>query len=215
MTSKTLSPLRRRMIEDMSLRNFTPHTQSDYIRAVKRLAAFLGRSPDTASAEDLRCFQIHLRETGITAPTVNSTISALRFFFKVTLDRPDVTRHLAVVAKVRRLPVVLSPEEVSRLLEAAHMPKYQAAFSLAYGAGLRVSEVVSLKISDIDSDRMLLRIEQGKRRKDRYAVLSPKMLERLRAWWRIGRPAFWLFPGRDRQAGVASYLAPLLRHTSV
>jgi len=163
MTGKTISPLRQRMIEDMSVRSFVPHTQRDYIRAVCKLTAFLGRSPDQADAEDLRRFQIHLRETGVSAPTVNSTVSGLRFFYRITLDKPDLVRHLAVVPKAHRLPVVLSADEVTRLLEAASGPKYKAAFSLAYGAGLRVSEVASVKVSDIDAQRMLLRIEQGKR----------------------------------------------------
>jgi integrase/recombinase XerD len=152
------------MIEDMTVRSFDPRTQSHYIRAVKKLTTFLGRSPDTADAEDLRRFQFHLRQTGVPAPTVNSTVSALRFFFRVTVDRPEVVRHLAIVPKAHRLPVVLSPEEVARLLEAASEPKYKAALSLAYGAGLRVAEVASLKVSDIDSKRMLLRVEQGSRR---------------------------------------------------
>ena len=150
MTGKTISPLRQRMIEDMTVRSFDPRTQSHYIRAVKKLTAFLGRSPDTADAEDLRRFQFHLRQTGVPAPTVNATVSALRFFFRVTVDRPEVVRHLAIVPKAHRLPVVLSPEEVARLLEAASEPKYKAALSLAYGAGLRVAEVASLKVSDIE-----------------------------------------------------------------
>lgn len=194
MSGETISPLRQRMIEDMTVRSFDPRTQSGYIRAVKKLAAFLGRSPDEASVEDLRRFQIHLRQTGVPAPTVNCTISALRFFYRTT---PEVVRHLAVVPKAHRLPVVLSPDEVTRLLEAAAGPKYKAAFSLAYGAGLRVAEIASVKVSDIDSTRMLLRVEQGKRRKDRYAILSPKMLKLLRDWWLIERPKLWLFPGQD------------------
>jgi integrase/recombinase XerD len=119
MTDETISPLRQRMIEDMTVRSFDPRTQSGYIRAVKKLVAFLGRSPDEASAEDLRRFQIHLRQTGVPAPTVNCTISALRFFYRTTLDKPEIVRHLAVVPKAHRLPVVLSPDEVTRLLEAA------------------------------------------------------------------------------------------------
>jgi integrase/recombinase XerD len=158
MTGKTISQLRQRMIDDMSVRSFVAHTQQDYIRAVCKLTAFLGRAPD---AEDLRRFQIHLRQNGVSAPTVNSTISGLRFFYRITLDRPEVVRHLAVVPKAHRLPVVLSPDEVTRLLEAAAGPKYKAAFSLAYGAGLRVGEIAVLKVSDIDSKRMLLRIEQS------------------------------------------------------
>jgi integrase/recombinase XerD len=197
MSEKPISPLRRRMIEDMTVRHFTPDTQRDYIRAVKNLAAFLGGSPDTATPEDLRRFQLHLTQGGVRPPTINGTVTALRFFFKVTLDRPDATRSLAFVYEPRKMPTVLSPAEVARLLEAAAGPKYKAALSLAYGAGLRALEVVSLKVSDIDSQRMMLRIEQGKGRKDRYAMLSPQLLELLRDWWRMARPQVWLFPGRD------------------
>jgi site-specific recombinase XerD len=198
MNGETISPLRRRMIEDMTVRKFVEKTQTDYIRHVKGLTVFIGRSPDTATAEDLRRYQLHLTESGVRPPTVNGAVSALRFFFSVTLDRPDVTKLLTFVAEPRKIPVVLSPEEVTRLLDAAPGPKYKAAFSAAYGAGLRVSEVVALKVSDVDSQRMLLRIEQGKGRKDRFAMLSPQLLELLRDWWRMARPPVWLFPGRDR-----------------
>jgi site-specific recombinase XerD len=197
MTETAVSPLRRRMIEDMTVRNFLEKTQKDYIRHIKSLTAFLGRSPDTATAEDLRLYQLHLTDTGVRPPTINSAVSALRFFFSVTLDRPDVTKPLTFVAEPRKIPVVLSPEEVARFLEAAPGPKYKAALSAAYGAGLRVSEVVALKICDIDSKRMLLKIEQGKGRKDRFAMLSPQLLELLRDWWRIARPRVWLFPGQN------------------
>ena len=165
MSKKPISPLRQRMLEDMSLRGFTPDTQRDYIRAVKKLAAFLGRSPDTATAEDLRAFQLHLTATGVQPPTINATVTVLRFFFKVTLDRPETTRRLVFVYEPRKLPRVLPPEEVLRLLEAAPGPKHKAALSVAYGAGLRAMEVVALKVSDIDSKRMMLRVEQGKGRK--------------------------------------------------
>jgi integrase/recombinase XerD len=131
-------------------------------------------------------------------PTINSSVAALRFFFTVTVDRADMARHLTFVREPRKIPAVLSLDEIGRLLEAAPGPKYKAALSAAYGAGLRVSEVVSLKVSDIDSKRMLLRIEQGKGQKDRYAMLSPVLLDLLRDWYRIARPAVWLFPGRDR-----------------
>jgi integrase/recombinase XerD len=197
MTDKALSPLRRRMIEDMTIRNFAADTQRNYLRAVKNLAIFLGRSPDTATAEDLRLFQLHLTETHVRPPTINSTVSALRFFFTVTLDRADVAKLLTFVAEPRKIPVILSPEEVARFLEAAPGVKYKAAFSVAYGAGLRVSEVASLKVSDIDSERTLLRVEQGKGRRDRHAMLSPVLLELLRDWWRIAHPKAWLFPGQD------------------
>jgi len=204
MTEMAISPLRRRMIEDMTVRNFVEKTQNDYIRQVKNLTIFLGRSPDTATAEELRLYQLHLTEGGVRSPTINAAVSALRFFFSVTLDRPDVTRWLTFVAEPRKIPVVLSPEEVARFLEAAPGPKYKAALSAAYGAGLRVSEVVALKVSDVDSRRMLLRIEQGKGRRDRFAMLSPQLLELLRDWWRIARPQVWLFPGRD----PVNHLAP-------
>jgi integrase/recombinase XerD len=197
MTQEAISPLRRRMIEDMTVRNFVEKTRNDYIRHVKTFTAFLGRSPDTATPEDLRRYQLHLTGTGVRPPTINGTVTALRFFFTVTLDRADTVKPLTFVAEPRKIPVVLDLEEVSRFLEAAPGPKYKAAFGAAYGAGLRVSEVASLKVSDIDSRRMLIRVEQGKGRKDRYAMLSPLLLALLRDWYRIARPRLWLFPGRD------------------
>ena len=197
MTQEAISPLRRRMIEDMTVRNFVEKTRNDYIRHVKTFTAFLGRSPDTATPEDLRRYQLHLTGTGVRPPTINGTVTALRFFFTVTLDRADTVKPLTFVAEPRKIPVVLDPEEVARFLEAAPGPKYKAAFGAAYGAGLRVSEVASLKVSDIDSRRMLIRVEQGKGRKDRHAMLSPQLLELLRDWYRIARPRLWLFPGRD------------------
>jgi site-specific recombinase XerD len=198
MTDQAMSPLRRRMIEDMTIRKFTPKTQHDYLQRVKNFTAYLGRSPDTANSEDLRRYQLHLTASGAGVPTVNQTVSTLRFFFKITLGRPDLVERTAFVHEPRKLPVVLSPEEVARLLEAAPSLKYKAALSVAYGAGLRVSEVVALKIGDIDSKRMVIRVEQGKGRKDRYVMLSPHLLELLRTWWRAARPQGWLFPGRDR-----------------
>ena len=195
--------LRQRMIEDMTVRGFTAKTQHDYIRYVKTFAAFLGRSPDKATAEDLRRFQVHQTQAGLQPPGINSAVAALRFFFTVTLDRPDPARRLALVRQPRKLPLVLSVEEVTRLLEAAPGPKYRAALGAAYGAGLRVSEIVSLKVTDIDSTRMLIRVEQAKGRKDRHAMLSPHLLGLLRAWWREGShhglmlPQGWLFPGRN------------------
>ena len=162
---RPVSALRARMIEDMSVRGLTEDTRSKYIREVRVFAAFIRRPPDTATAEDLRRFQLHQTQSGIQASSINSAVSALRFFFTVTLDRPDLARRLTVVRQPRRLPVVLSVEEIALLLQAAPGPKYKAAFATAYGAGLRVSEVVALKVGDIDSERMLLRVEQGKGRK--------------------------------------------------
>src|SRR5438876_7783668 len=165
---RPVSALRARMIEDMRVRGFSEKTRNDYIRNVRAFAAFVGRSPDTATAEDLRRFQHHQAQTGVRPPSINSAVAALRFFFTVTLDRPDLARRLTVVREPRRLPAVLSVEEVTLLFEAAPGPKYKAAFASAYGAGLRVSEVVALKVGDVDSERMLLRVEQGKGRKDRH-----------------------------------------------
>jgi integrase/recombinase XerD len=202
-SDRPISALRVRMIEDMNVRGFSEKTRNDYIRNVRAFAAFIGRSPDTATTEDLRRFQHHQAQTGVRPPSINSAVAALRFFFTVTLDRPDLARRLTVVREPRRLPAVLSVEEVTLLLQAAPGPKYKAAFATAYGAGLRVSEVVALKVGDVDSERMLVRVEQGKGRKDRNAMLSPQLLELLRDWWREGRrlgvllPRGWLFPGRN------------------
>jgi site-specific recombinase XerD len=189
--------LRQRMIEDMSLRNFSEKARKDYVRHVKTFAAFLGRSPDSATPDDLRRFQLHQSKNGVQPPTMNSSVAALRFFFNVTVDRPELARYLSMTPQPRRLPVVLSEEEVARLLDAAPGIKYKAALSVAYGAGLRVSEVRSLKVCDVDSKRMILRIEQGKGGRDRHAMLSPRLLELLREWWLIARPQGWLFPGRN------------------
>jgi integrase/recombinase XerD len=232
MTDKAISPLRQRMIEDMTARHFAEKVQKDYIRHVKNFAAFLGRSPDAATSEDLRLFQLHMTKTHVSPGSINAAIVALRFFFKVTLERDDLVRRLTLVREPRRAPIVLSPEEVARLLEAAPGVKYKAALSVAYGAGLRVSEVVALKVSDIDSKRMTLRVEQGKGDKDRYVMLSPQLLELLRDWWHVARPRAWLFPGLDpvnpmsarqlrravfaaaQTAGIAKRVSPhTLRHS--
>jgi len=198
MTNEVISPLRRRMIEDMTIRKLSPKTQQGYIRTIKNLAAFLGRSPDKASFEDVRRFQLHVAQSGVGTGALNATVTALRFFFRVTLKRYAIIEHTAFIHEPRKLPVVLSPDEMARLLDAAPGLKYKAALSVAYGAGLRASEVVSLKISDIDSKRMVIRVEQGKGRKDRYVMLSPHLLELLRAWCKAGRPQGWLFPGQNR-----------------
>jgi integrase/recombinase XerD len=197
MTDEAMSPLRRRMIEDMTIRKLAPKTQQGYVQRVKNFAAFLGRSPDTASFEDVRRYQLHLAASGVGVPTLNQTVATLRFFFKVTLKRHEIVEHTTFIHEPRKLPVVLSPEEVARLLNAAPGLKYKAALSVAYGAGLRAAEVISLKVGDIDSKRMVIRVEQGKGRKDRNVMLSASLLELLRAWWRTARPRGWLFPGRD------------------
>src|SRR3977135_3317149 len=194
MSEKPISPLRQRLLEDMNMRQFVPATERENIRAVNRLASFLGRSPDSATPEELRAFQLHLTETGLQPQSINATVTALRFFFKVTLDRPETTRRLVFVYEPRKLPRVLSPEEMLRLLEAAPGPKHKAALSVAYGAGLRAMEVVALKVCDVDSKRLMLRVEQGKGRKDRFAMRSPQLLELLRHWWRVAHPQVRRFP---------------------
>ena len=203
MTDKTISPLRQRMTRDMEVRGFTACTQRGYIAAVRNFTVFFGRSPDQADKEDLRRFQHHMRTQGASATTMNSAVSALRFFFGVTLERGDAQVGMTTVRQPIRLPVILSPAEVARLLEHAPGLMARAALSLAYGAGLRASEVVSLKVTDIDPERKVIRVEQGKGRKDRYAMLADDLLALLRRWWRLGRekgvmlPGGWLFPGQN------------------
>ena len=202
-STQPISPLRQRMIEDMHMRKLALKTQTSYICAVKKLSDYLGHSPHTTTAEDLRQFQLHLTDTGTSRITINTTITALRFFFDITVGDKNIVGKLKSLPVPRRLPVVLSREEVSRLLEATHSLKYKAAFSVAYGAGLRMNEVTSLKISDIDGERKTLHVEQGKGRKDRYAMLSPTLLDILHRWWREGRTnnllldRGWLFPGQN------------------
>jgi site-specific recombinase XerD len=157
-----ISPLRQRLIDDMNTRQFSRETQRNYIRDIGRFATFLRRSPATATADDVRRFQIEQRDAGVPTPTMNSIVSALRFLFTQTLDRPDLARKLIRVAHPRNLPVVLSRDEVLRLLNATTCLKHQAALSVAYGAGLRVAEVAALKVADIDSERRLIRVERGK-----------------------------------------------------
>jgi len=202
-STKPISPLRRRMLDDMRLRKLNPKTQTGYIRAVVNFTRFLKRAPDTAEAEDLRRYQLYLVEQGTSSGSLNANISGLRFFFEVTVDRPEVMKGMRHVYQPRKLPEILSLEEVTRLLENAGGLKYQAALGVAYGAGLRASEVVHLKVPDIDSERMILRVDEGKGQCDRHALLSPSLLRLLRAWWRDGQaqhrllPGGWLFPGQN------------------
>jgi site-specific recombinase XerD len=195
-TDKAISPLRRRLIDDMTIRRLGPKTQHEYIRHVKSFADFVGFSPGRATAEDVHRYQLRLASIGTTVPTVNANASALRFFFKVTLKRSDLADEVVSAREPRRLPVVLSPEEVGRLLASATNIKHQALLSLTYATGLRASEVVSLKLTDIDRDRRVIRVEQGKGKKDRYVMLSPNLLELLRDWWRAARKKGWMYPGQ-------------------
>jgi integrase/recombinase XerD len=234
MSDKPISDLRRRMIADMRVRTFGDKTQHDYIRHIEAFARFLGRSPDSATGDDIRRFQLAQVEGGAQPPKMNAQASALRFFFTITLGRADLAHQLARTHYPRKLPRVLTPDQVARLLETAPGPglKYKAALGIAYGAGLRGGEVVMLRVGDIDSERMLIRVEMGKGRKDRHAMLSPQLLSLLRAWWLQCRSRGWLFPGRDpllpitvRQlnrvchmaaeaAGLGSWVTPhTLRHS--
>jgi site-specific recombinase XerD len=202
-TTETISPLRQRLLDDMRMRKLSPKTQSGYIRTVSRFYGWLGRSPDTATAEDLRRYQLHLVDHGISPISLNVTITGLKFFFETTLGRPEVMTKMHPVPVPRKIPVVLSRDEVARLIGAAGNLKNQTLLAVAYGAGLRANEVVSLKVGDIDGERGVLRIEQGKGSKDRYAMLSPVLLDCLRTWWRIARAegkmlnGGWLFPGMN------------------
>jgi integrase/recombinase XerD len=196
MAEPAMSPLRRRMIEDMTARNLSEATQRVYIRAVRACCQYCGRAPTKLTFDDVRRFQLHLLEDGLAPGSVNGVMVGLRFFFRVTLHRPEALEYIAMAREPQRLPVVLSPDEVARLLEAAPGQKWRAALSVAYGAGLRASEVVGLKVSDIDSRRMRIRVEQGKGRRDRDALLSPHLLTVLRNWWKVARPPVWLFPNR-------------------
>ncbi len=195
--------LRERFVADMTVRGFTDKTRSDYLRTVAGFAAFLERSPSTATPEDIRRFQIQQSERGMNPPAMNSTVAALRFFFNHTVDRPDLARKLIRLRYPRKLPVVLSSDEVARLIAATTCLKHRAALSVAYGAGLRVAEVASLKVRHIDSERMLIIVEHGKGSRSRHALLSTDLLGLLRAWWQQGRqqgvmrPGGWLFPGQD------------------
>lgn len=192
-----LSPLRRRMIEDMTVRNLSPATQRSYLHAVAKFSRFFGRSPDRLGLEEVRAFQVHLVSTGISWPALNQTVCALRFFYGVTLGHGEIPERIPYAREPRKLPVVLSADEVVRFLEAVPSLKSRAALTTAYAAGLRASEVVGLKVANIDSSRMVIRVEHGKGGKDRYVMLSAQLLAILRTYWRLARPEHWLFPGRE------------------
>ncbi len=202
-TTPTISPLRQRLLDDMRMRKLSAKTQSGYIRTVSRFYGWLGRSPDTATAEDLRRYQLYLVDHGISPISLNVTITGLNFFFGTTLEHPELMVKMQTVPTPRKIPVVLSRDEVARLIGSAGNLKNQTMLAVAYGAGLRANELVSLKVCDIDGQRGVLRIEQGKGHKDRFAMLSPVLLECLRTWWRTARAGGlmlnggWLFPGMN------------------
>jgi integrase/recombinase XerD len=205
MSTDTISPLRQRMIEDMNARKLCAGTQSGHIRSCKRFAAFLKRSPDTATAEDIRRFQLHLSETGIGICNRNRIMTGLRFLFRVTLRRLDLATEIYHIREPQTIPQVMSPDETRRVLAVATSLKARVALSLCYGCGLRAGEVVRLKVKHIDSAQKIIRIEQSKGRKDRNVMLSPETVELLRQWWKVRRgfdahttplQERWLFPGR-------------------
>jgi len=205
MSKDTVSPLRQRMIEDMNARKLGAGTQKGHVRSCKLFAAFLKRSPDTATAEDIRLFQLHLAETGISFCNRNRIMTGLRFLFRVTLRRLDLAAEIYHIREPQKIPLVISPDETRRLLTVATSLKARTLLSLGYGCGLRAGEVVRLKVKDIDKAQRIIRVEQAKGRKDRHVMLSPKMLGLLRQWWKA-RPTRWdagvppeerlLFPGR-------------------
>ena len=205
MSTNAASPLRLRMIEDMNARKLGAHSQRSHIGSCKRFAAFLKRSPDTASADDVRRFQLHLIETGSSICNRNRIMTGLKFLLRVTLRRLDLAAEIYHLKEPRKIPLVMSPEEAKRLLAMAENPKVHVLLALGYGAGLRASEVVRLRVGDIDRAQNIIRIVQAKGRKDRHVMLSPELLARLRQWWKV-RPTRgdsgvsveqrWLFPGR-------------------
>jgi integrase/recombinase XerD len=200
-----MTPLRRRMIEDMQLRNFAPGTIAVYVNCVARFARHFGKSPELLGPEDVRAYLLQLIEQRRPSWSYyNQNVQALRFLYKVTLGRDWALEHIACPKQPKRLPVVLSPDEVVRFFAAIDRLKDRALLMTAYAAGLRISEVVALRVKDIDSRRMVIRVRQGKGRKDRYVMLSPRLLDLLRRYWKAARPRTWLFPGRepDRPIGV-------------
>ena len=192
-----MSPLRRRMVEDMTVRNLSPATQRSYVHAVAKFSRYFSRSPDRLGLEEVRAFQVHLVSTGISWPGLNQIVCALRFFYGVTLGHSEIPERIPYAREPRKLPVVLSADEVVRFLEAVPSLKTRAALTTAYAAGLRASETVGLKVGDVDSGRMVIRVDAGKGAKDRYVMLSAQLLGILRTYWRLARPRRWLFPGRE------------------
>lgn len=193
----TMSPLRRRMIDDMMVRNLSPATQQSYIYAVRKFSEFFKQSPDKLGFQDVRAYQLHLISQQRSWSHINQVSCALRFFFGVTLGRRDAVERIVAGREPQKLPAVLSAEEIMRFLEAVPGLRNRAALTTAYAAGLRVGEVAHLKVASIDSSRMLIRIERGKGGKERYVMLSVQLLAILRAYWRLARPGLWLFPGRE------------------
>ena len=200
--SPPISPLRRRMIDDMTIRNMSPATQRSYLHAVKGYSVYFGRSPERLGLEDVRSYQVHLISKGIAWATLNQVVCALRFFYGITLGQDEVPERIPYARRPSPLPDVLSQDEVVRFLEAVSSLKCRIALTTAYAAGLRVSEVVAVEVRNIDSDRMVIHIVHGKGGKDRYVMLSAQLLGILRAYWKLARPKRFLFPGRDEDCAI-------------
>ena len=192
-----MTPLRQRMSDDMQVRNLAPHTQRAYLQQVSQFARHFGKSPDLLGPDDIRAYRLHLaRDRRLSASSILVAVAAIRFLYKVTLRRDwDLDEVIPSCRKPQKLPVVMSPEEVSRFFDAIDSLKHRTILTVCYAAGLRVSEAVRLTPDAIDSQRMVIRVEAGKGRKDRYVMLSPRLLDILRAYWRKARPQGWLFPG--------------------
>src|SRR5215212_951969 len=202
-----MTELRQRMMEDMQLRNLSPATQRNYIHYVAGFAKYFGKSPQELDLEAVREYQLYLlNERKLSPESINTFVTAVKFLYLETLEMPWGNEVFPRVRRPIKLPVVLSQEELSVFFDYIPTLKYRAAFMVCYGAGLRISETVALKVSDIDSKRMLIRVEQGKGRKDRYAMLSPRLLKVLRVYWCQTRPPYWLFPGlkKDKHLNVGS-----------
>jgi integrase/recombinase XerD len=199
-----ISPLRQRMIDDMMIRNLSPATQQSYLYAVAKFSRHFGRLPNHLNFGDVRAYQLHLIAQQRSWSHINQTMCALRFFYGTTMGWNDAVDRIVAAREPQKLPVVLSADEIVRFLEAVPGLRNRAALTTAYGAGLRVGEVTRLQASAIDSHRMVIRVEQGKGNKDRYVMLSPQLLQILRAYWRLARPGRWLFPGRDAGEPVSN-----------
>ncbi len=197
-----MTPLRRRMLEDLRIRNFSPHTQKAYIRYVARFARHFGCPPDQLGPEHVRTFQVHLADVGASFATLTQLASALRFLYRVTLRKDWIVERIPYPKPERRLPVVLSREDVIKFLSSPRNIKHRAILTTCYAAGLRISEATHLRVSDIDSKRMVIRIQQGKGKKDRMVPLSPTLLDLLREYWRVAQPRDWLFPGKKRSQPI-------------
>ncbi len=190
-----MTPLRQRFIDDLRIRNYAPSTIEAYLAGVVRFVKHFGRSPDLLGTEDIRAFQLHLLQERVSWSQFNQTVCALRLFYGVTLGRPEQVPYIPYGKRPKTLPSVLSPEEVARLIQAANPGRDRVLLQIAYGCGLRLGELLSLQVGDIDSARMVLHVRQGKGGKDRLVPLSLRLLEELRAYWRLCRPRTWLFPG--------------------